>query len=78
MKNNIKEEIDRLFTSDDLKQLEYTLLSNIKILMKDELWGKAFSYYNLKNRIGMNPMTMGCRPCYYKVLKFLINGNDYS
>lgn len=39
-----------------------------------ELWKKAFKIYNKSNK----PLSMGCPPCYWKVLKFILKQRLYE
>jgi len=52
--------------------LKSTLGKGLGFLKADKRWQIAFEWYNLKNRA---PLLMGCRPCYHKVLFFLIQVN---
>lgn len=54
------------FTEEEIEQLK-------KNKADKELWIRAFNYYNSdpKNR----KLSMYCRPCYIKVLKYILEKN---
>lgn len=53
---------------EEIEYLKKTIVN--PYLIKDKIWIKAFEIYN-KNT-GMN-LQMACIPCYYKVLKYIID-----
>ena len=53
-------------TTGEIVHLEQTVGQRLR---HDPTWIKAFQFYNKANK----PLTMGCRPCYGKVLHFIKN-----
>jgi hypothetical protein len=59
-----------MFTEAEITELK--LMKNINHFSKTRsyVWVKAFDYYNKNN---VRKLGMGCAPCYYKVLKYILD-----
>jgi hypothetical protein len=61
-----------MITKEDLDMLKQTLSFNLNDLSNNKTWQMAFSEYNSDKKDQLfKPLSMGCRPCYYKVYSYL-------
>lgn len=56
------------FSLEEIEALKTSVVKGIHNNNK-ALWIRAFEYYNSHNK----PKSMNCRPCYAKVLQFILN-----